>query len=110
MDDPVEKNNGQYMFASSIEMSSPARNAAYNLDFPNDDLATICQEAGLFDLTQNMDDMLFQLDAMEEVHRNETQHPVMAMPVKQKGIRKSTRKGARKRKVNFGETFNDQWQ
>ena len=47
---------------------------------------------------------------MDEVHRNEKQHPVMAMPVKQKGIRKSTRKGAGKRKVNFGDTSNDQWQ
>ena len=48
---------------------------------------------------------------MEEEQRKETLHQIMAaLPKVKKPMRRSTRVGAGKRKVHFGDAHNDGWQ
>ena len=111
MDDAIEHNSGQYMFASAKELQRQTAQAVSDLLYPLDDLTAICHDAGLYDFTKNMDELLVHIDAMEEEHRVEALHPVMAaLPKRKRPTRKSTRKGAGKRKMNFGDTNNDRWQ
>ena len=99
MDDAIEHNNGQYIFASAQELQlHTAPPAVSDLNCPLDDLTEICQNSELYNFNRNMEDLLLHIDAMEEEPRNDTVHPVMAaLPETKKPTRKSTRKGARKR-------------
>ena len=112
MDDAIEHNNGQYMFASTQELHlHAAPPAVSDLNCPVDDLTEICQNNELYNFNENMEDLLLHIDAMEEEQRNDIVHPVMAaVPETKTPTRKSTRRGAGKRKVHFGDANNDRWQ
>ena len=58
-----------------------------------------------------MEEMLSHMDALEEEQRSEIMPQIMAaLPKAKRPTRKSTRVGAGKRKVHFGDTNNDRWQ
>ena len=58
-----------------------------------------------------MEEMMEQIDAMEEEQRLNTLQQIMAaLPKTKKATRKSTRAGAGKRKVHFGEVDRSRWQ
>ena len=68
-----------------------------------------CDE--LFHFSDNMEELMTQLDELEEDQQFEPVPQVMAaLPQAKRPTRKTTRKGAGKRKVHFGEGSNDRWQ
>ena len=109
MDNADERGNGQYMFVSPNDLQQHAAPSTFrDLQIHLDDLTQIDQYDDEFCFTENMEEMLSHIDALEEEQRNETIPQIMAaLPKVKKPTRKSTRMGAGKRKVHFGDNNND---
>ena len=112
MDHADGRNNGQYMFAPSDSLQQQtAPPDISELQIPFDDFVPMDQNDELFHFSDNMEELMTQLDELEEEQQNEPLPQVMAaLPKTKRPTRKTTRKGAKKRKVHVGETSNDRWQ
>ena len=109
MDQADERNNGQYMFTPTNNLQQQtAPPDLSELQIPFDDNVPMDQCDELFHFSDNMEELMTQLDELEEDQQLEPMPQVMAaLPQAKRPARKTTRKGARKRKVHFGEANNE---
>ena len=109
MDDAAERGNGQYMLAAVGELELNAiPTDQFTFGFLADDLDIFPDDA--FQYTDaTMEEILEVIDGMEEEQRLDTLEHILAALPKAKATRKSTRKGASKRKVQFGEVDRTRW-
>ena len=112
MDHADARNNGQYMYVPSNSLQQQiATPDISELQIPFVDFVPINQNDEILHFSDNTEELMSQLDELEEEQQNEPVPRVMAaLPKTKRPTRKTTRKGAGKRKVHFGEASNDRWQ